>query len=78
MAFKFTYFHLSFNNVYYFSDIYNSTQYLQTDLLLTVDINKQYLVNNNDDIYLQSNTQTIFEDKLLSIGNSFQDMIMVK
>jgi len=77
MAFKFTYYQYSMKNVSYFSDIYNSTQFMQTDVVLTVDVHKQYFYDINMPMLSSFETKSIFDKRVLNIGNTFEEMIKV-
>ena len=78
MVFKFSYYQISMKNFLNFSDIYHSTQFLQSDLVLTVDIHKQYLYNTKIPILSKFTTKDLFEERVLNLANSFTKMLKVK
>ena len=76
MIFKYVYISYTFDNVKYITTVLNYTEYTGTDLVLSLNIEKEYLFDSSNSI-LNSNSTMIFYQTIDRISDSLEVMIRV-
>ena len=64
-------------NINKFTDVFNVTQYCQSDNILSLDIVKSFLYDPTIPIYNQTTTEDIFIYTFLTISDSFENLFVV-
>ena len=77
LTFKYVYNTSNMKNINKFTDVFNVTQYGQSDNILSLDIVKSFLYNPSIPIYNQSTTEEIFTSTFLSISDTFENLFIV-
>ena len=77
MIFKYTYNTNNMKSINKFTDVFNVTQYCQSDNILSLDIIKSFLYDPLIPIYNQSETEDIFKYTFLSISDTFENLFIV-
>jgi hypothetical protein len=72
MIFKFFYNNSNLNNMDNYSDIYNVTQYCQSDLILSLNIIKSFYFNESIEILNNEETFDVFLNDFISLTDSFK------
>ena len=77
MGFKLLYYYYYMNNMSKFTDIYNLTQFCQSDIILSLDVMKSYLFNKSIPILNENDTHKIVHDTIIKISDSFEDLFRI-
>ena len=77
MVFKYTYNTRNMKNINKFTDVFNVTQYCQSDNILSLDVVKSFLYNPTIPIYNQTTTEEIFIYTFLTISDTFENLFVV-
>jgi hypothetical protein len=76
MIFKYVYISYTFDNVKYITTVLNYTEYTGSDLILSLNVEKDFLYDGSNPI-LNSNSSTIFYQTIDQISDSLEIMIKV-
>jgi hypothetical protein len=76
MVFKFIYNSSNLSNMDNYSDIYNVTQYCQSDLILSLNIIKSFYFNESIEILNSEETFNVFLDDFISLTDSFKHVFL--
>ncbi len=77
MTFKYVYNTNNMKNINKYTDVFNVTQYCQSDNILSLDIIKSFLYDPNIPIYNQSTTEDIFKHTFVTISDTFENLFVV-
>jgi hypothetical protein len=77
LTFKYVYNTNNMKNINKFTDVFNVTQYCQSDNILSLDVVKSFLYNPSIPIYNQTNTEDIFKYTFLTISDTFENLFIV-
>ena len=77
MGFKLLYYYYYMNNMSKFTDIYNLTQYCQSDIILSLDIMKSYLFNRSIPILNENDTHNLLHYRMVNLTDSFEDLFRI-
>ncbi len=80
MIFKFLYNSNNMKNINKFTDVFNVTQYSQSDIILSLDVVKSFLLNNTYPIYNETDPdkiRDIFIYTFLSLSDTFENLVIV-
>jgi len=72
LSFKTFYNNNNCKNLTRFTDIYNITQYSQSDIILSLDVLKSFLYDDSIYILNNSDTETVLKNTFIDISNSFE------
>lgn len=85
MTFKYVYVNYGLNNMQHFTDVFNTTHYSQSDIILSLDTIKyvSYLLRSfyfdpTIPIYNSTSTSGVFLSSITGISDMMELMIMVK
>ena len=76
MIFKYVYISYTFTNIQQITNVFNATEYTETDLILSLNVEKEFLYDESNPI-LSSVSRTVFFSTVLNISNSLENMIKV-
>ena len=76
MIFKYIYISYTFTNIQSITNVFNATEYTETDLILSLNVEKEFLYNENNTI-LSAVSRTVFFSSVTNISNSLENMIKV-
>ena len=80
MIFKFLYNGNNMKNINKFTDVFNVTQYSQSDIILSLDVVKSFLYDNTYPIYNETDPTKIldiFTYTFLSLSDTFENLVIV-
>jgi hypothetical protein len=75
MVFKYFYISYAKKNIDHFTEVFNITQFSQTDLVISCNIAKQYFFSPFIPIYNKADTENVFKATIIGISDHFEEMI---
>ena len=76
MIFKYVYITYTFNNIQQIAKVFNATEYTETDLILSLNVEKEFLYDGSHTIFI-NDANSVFFKTVTGVSGSLESMIKV-